>query len=67
MRYWSEHPELYDKIITEEMVRRGFASKNERFDAVLKRWKKRLDMAKIARKAEANYWADKAEEVKRND
>lgn len=62
-RFWNNHPELYEEIIIEEMIRRGLATKDEEPDAVLKRWEEREDKYEIANEAETNYEADRIDEA----
>lgn len=63
-RFWNNHPELYEEIIVEEMIRRGLATKDEEPEVIMTRWEVRDDMHIIAQEAEVDYWANKQEEFR---
>ena len=61
MSYWSDHPELYDKIIIDEAIRKGVITEEEREEKsdgelVQKLLQLSSIFTKIALDAEANYW-----------
>ena len=43
MSYWSHHPELYDEICFNEMVRQGLATEDEDMEEALDRLRKMPD------------------------
>lgn len=56
MSIWRDNPELYERIIVEEMISRGHAKEDEDPEKIFARWEKRKDMVDIAHVAEADYW-----------
>lgn len=64
MSYWSHHPELYDQIIFDRMVEKGLAKEDDDPFEAVQEYMKKPDSWRLATDAEADYWADRADEAK---
>jgi predicted glycoside hydrolase/deacetylase ChbG (UPF0249 family) len=67
MSYWSENPELYDKIIVEELLNRELISEAvaEAFEdyVIVHHFYTHPDFVDICTKAEQAYWGDRVDEA----